>query len=103
MRIRRLLGGGLVVTALGIALATVATGGETDPVAECTRSAEQLWERALDARIMAEVDALPALNSLDGCRDLTAEEKEEFHRRNAQQEDRVAGHVIRLALKEGTI
>ncbi|MER7234035.1 hypothetical protein ABT348_24170 [Streptomyces olivaceus] len=75
-------------------------GGGTDPVAECSTAAGQVWSRALDARTVAEVDALPALKSLPACKGLTAEEQEEFHRRNAQQEDRVAGHVVRLALNE---
>lgn len=98
---RKFVAGGLAATVLGVGLAlAINSGGGSDPVTECSRAAEQLWTRALDAGTVAEIEALPPLNSLDECRGLTAEEKEEFHRRNAQKEDRVAGHVIRLALEE---
>lgn len=100
MGIRRLILGGTLIAIAGGLLGAVLADGEPDPVAECTTSAERLWSRALDAQDMADVETLPALKELPACRDLTPEQRRDFHRRNAPQEDKVAGHLIRLALNE---
>ena len=94
---------GIAGIALVAALLSTActSGGESDPVAGCTRAAEPVWERVLGAQTTADIEAAGGIWTLPECRELTADQKAEFRRENSETGDKIAAHILRVALTEG--
>ena len=86
--------------ALGALLVTGCSGGESDPVADCEKAAGPVWERVLGAQTTADIEAAGGIWTLPGCRELTADQKAEFRRENSETGDKIAAHILRVALTE---